>query len=69
MLDFIIKGGVFIYPIIICSIISLTIFMEKIWSLKRNRVIPATFLDTIERLLKKEDIGLSELLLKTEMIY
>ncbi len=57
MLDFIIKGGVFIYPIIICSIISLTIFMEKIWSLKRNRVIPATFLDTIERLLKKEDIA------------
>ena len=57
MLDFIIKGGVFIYPIIICSIISLTIFMEKIWSLKRNRVIPATLLDTIERLLKKEDIA------------
>ncbi len=57
MLDFIIKGGVFIYPIIICSIISLTIFMEKIWSLKRNRVIPVTFLDTIERLLKKEDIA------------
>lgn len=57
MLDFIIKGGVFIYPIIICSIISLTIFMEKIWSLKRNRVIPATFLGTIERLLKKEDIA------------
>jgi biopolymer transport protein ExbB len=57
MLDFIIKGGVFIYPIIICSIISLTIFMEKIWSLKRNRVIPATFLSTIERLLKKEDIA------------
>ena len=53
MLDFIIKGGVFIYPIIICSIISLTIFMEKIWSLKRNRVIPVTFLDAIERLLKK----------------
>jgi len=57
MLDFIIKGGVFIYPIIICSIISLTIFMEKIWSLKRNRVIPVTFLDSIERLLKKEDIA------------
>jgi biopolymer transport protein ExbB len=31
--------------------------MEKIWSLKRNRVIPVTFLDTIERLLKKEDIA------------
>ena len=57
MLDFIIKGGVFIYPIIICSIISLTIFIEKIWSLKRNRVIPATFLDNIERLLKKENIA------------
>ena len=57
MLDFIIKGGVFIYPIIICSIISLTIFIEKIWSLKRNRVIPVTFLDNIERLLKKEDIA------------
>ena len=56
MLDFVIKGGVFIYPIIICSIISLAIFLEKVRSLRRNRIMPSAFLNGIERLLKKENI-------------
>ena len=57
MSSFIIKGGVFIYPIIICSILSLTIFIEKIWSLRRKKIIPAPFLDSIEGFLKKENIS------------
>ena len=57
MLNFIIKGGVFIYPIIICSIVSLTIFIERVLSLRRKKIIPEAFLESIELLLKKENIS------------
>ena len=57
MLNFIIKGGVFIYPIIICSIVSLTIFIERLLSLRRKKIIPEAFLESIERLIKKENVS------------
>ena len=57
MLNFIIKGGVFIYPIIICSIVSLTIFIERVLSLRRKKIIPEAFLESIERLIKKENVS------------
>ena len=57
MLNFIIKGGIFIYPIIICSIVSLTIFIERMLSLRRKKIIPEAFLESIERLLRKENVS------------
>ena len=57
MLDFIIKGGVFMYPIIVCSIISLAIFFEKIRSLRRKKNIPPSFLNEIEQLLNKKNVS------------
>ena len=54
MLELIVKSGVFIYPIIVCSILSLAIFLEKMWSLRRNRILPVEFLDEIEQYLRKE---------------
>jgi len=57
MLNFIIKSGFFIYPIIICSILSLAIFFERMWNLQRKRVIPVKFLNEIEQLLRKENIS------------
>jgi len=57
MLNFIIKGGVFIYPIIICSIVSLTIFIERVLSLRRKKILPEAFLESIERLIKKENVS------------
>jgi biopolymer transport protein ExbB len=57
MINVIMKSGVFIYPIIICSLLSLAIFFEKIWSLRRKRIIPLEFLNDIEKLLKKQNIS------------
>jgi len=34
------KGGVFMYPILFCSILALAIFLERAWSLARRRVVP-----------------------------
>ena len=57
MHNFVIKGGIFIYPIIICSIVSLAIFIERIFSLRRKKIIPEVFLEKIEQLLKKENVA------------
>ena len=55
MLSFITKGGVFMYPIIACSILSLAIFLEKLWSLRRKHNVPLDFVQEIEQLLKENN--------------
>lgn len=57
MFDLIIKGGVFIYPIILCSIIALAVFIERLWLLRRKRVIPSEFIRQIEDMLRKQKIS------------
>lgn len=56
MIEFIIKGGVFMYPIILCSVVSLAIFLERIWSLRREKIIPTGFVRELEELLVKNKI-------------
>ncbi|MBW1774358.1 MAG: MotA/TolQ/ExbB proton channel family protein [Deltaproteobacteria bacterium] len=57
MFDLLIKGGVFIYPIILCSIIALAVFIERLWLLRRKRVIPSEFIRQIEGMLRKQKIS------------
>ncbi len=57
MIDLIVKGGPFIYPIIICSIIALAVFLERIWVLRRKHIIPNEFIRQIEELVKKRKIS------------
>ena len=57
MFDLLIKGGVFIYPIILCSIIALAVFIERLWLLRRKRVIPSEFIRRIEDMLRKQKIS------------
>ncbi|MBN1626630.1 MAG: MotA/TolQ/ExbB proton channel family protein [Deltaproteobacteria bacterium] len=52
MIDLIIKGGIFIYPIILCSIIALAIFIERLWTLRRKKVIPPGFISKVEEKVK-----------------
>ncbi len=51
------NGGVFMYPIILCSIAALAILIERLWVLRRKRVIPGEFIRNIEDLLKKGKIS------------
>lgn len=51
------KGGVFMHPILLCSIIALAIFMERLWSLRRKKVIPESILPKIEKLVREEKIS------------
>lgn len=57
MLDYFIKGGFFMIPILLCSILSLSIFLERLWVLQKKRVIPPRFIVEVEHLLRSEKIS------------
>jgi biopolymer transport protein ExbB len=62
MLEFFAKGGTVMYPILLCSILALAIFLERLWSLAPRRVVPAKLFAQVERLVldrrRDEAIGL-----------
>lgn len=39
------KAGIFAYPIILCSVVGLAIFIQKMWTLRTKKVVPEKFLD------------------------
>jgi len=57
VVDLIVKGGILMYPIIFCSIVALAVFLERIWVLRRKRVIPEEFIRNVEDLIRKQKIS------------
>ena len=49
--DFVIKGGVMMIPIGICSLVAMTVIVERLVSLRRRRVIPDDFLPGLRAVL------------------
>ncbi len=47
------KGGFFMYPILLSSIVGLGIFLQKMWTLRPKKVIPDNFLGQLYRLLSQ----------------
>jgi len=56
LIDLILKGGIVIYPIILCSVIVLAVFIERLWVLKRNLIIPSEVVQNVEESLRRKDI-------------
>lgn len=56
MVDFFTKGGIFMYPILLCSITALAIFIERLWNLRWKHVIPLDFIGDVELLIRREKI-------------
>ncbi len=56
MIELILKGGIFFYPILFCSVIALAVFLERLWLLRRNRIIPKDFVRGVEELIKRRKI-------------
>ncbi len=50
--ELVVKGGPMMVPILLCSMIALTIVIERAVSLRRSRVIPPGFLDGLKRALE-----------------
>ncbi len=49
--DFVIKGGLMMIPIGICSLVAMTVLVERLVSLRRRRVIPDDFLPGLRAVL------------------
>ena len=54
MLELMRAGGLFMWPILVCSVIALAIVLERLWSLQQRRVIPA---DLARRTWRAVDTG------------
>lgn len=67
MIDLVWRGGIFMVPIVLCSIVALTVFLERLWVLKRKHIIPAEFIHQIEGLLKKRKISEASFLCQNDM--
>ncbi|UCB49513.1 MAG: MotA/TolQ/ExbB proton channel family protein [Deltaproteobacteria bacterium] len=57
MIDLIMKGGVFMYPIIFCSIIALAVFLERLWVLRRKHILPDEFIRNVGELLRQQKVS------------
>jgi biopolymer transport protein ExbB len=51
--DFVVKGGVMMIPIGLCSLVAMTVVAERLVSLRRRRVIPETFLPGLRKIMSK----------------
>ena len=57
LIDLVIKGGPFMYPIVFCSVVALAIFMERLWVLRRKLIIPKDFIIKVEDLVQRNKIA------------
>ena len=57
-----VKGGPVMYPIILGSVLALGLFLERIWALRRERVIPQDFRDRVRALVRADKLSEAEVL-------
>lgn len=57
MIEFYLKGGIFMHPILLCSILSVTFFIYKAITLRRERIIPQKLVDDAVTLFKENRIS------------
>jgi biopolymer transport protein ExbB len=57
VLDLIVRGGIFMYPIILCSVAALAVFLERLWVLRQKRILPPEFIRNVEDLIRKQKIS------------
>ncbi|OUR69037.1 biopolymer transporter ExbB [Marinomonas sp. 42_23_T18] len=57
MLDFIQSGGFFMWPLLACSILTLTIVIERFWTLRRSKITPQGMLNSILMMLREDKLN------------
>ena len=57
-----VKGGFVMYPIILGSVVALGLFLERLWALRRERVIPQDFRDRVRALVRSDKLSEAEVL-------
>ncbi|WP_052316116.1 hypothetical protein [Desulfomonile tiedjei] len=49
------RGGIAMYPILLCSVAAVTVFCKRLWCLRLGRLIPEGFVRTFRDYLALED--------------
>ena len=57
MYDILFRGGPLVVPIAICSLLALTVFLERLWVLRRSRVIPDAFVNRIHEMIDERRVS------------
>jgi biopolymer transport protein ExbB len=55
-LDWLVRGGIMMAPILVFSVIALGTFLERLWVLRRDLILPEESLRELENFLKKKMI-------------
>ena len=58
MLEFFKSGGVFMWPLLLCSILTLAIILERFWTLRVSRVAPRSLLSDVMVRLREDRMTL-----------
>lgn len=57
-----VKGGPVMYPIVLGSVLALALFLERIWALRREKVIPPAFRGRVRSMVKEGKLSEAEVL-------
>jgi len=55
--EFLFKGGIVMIPIIFCSFLALAVFIERIFALKKDKIIPASLFVAVKELIRENRTG------------
>lgn len=56
MYDYLVKGGVLMVPILLCSVVALAVFFERAWTLRASRNVPRDLVRRAEELVRRGQI-------------
>jgi biopolymer transport protein ExbB len=59
MIEFLQKAGPLIYPLGLCSVLASTIIIERVYSLRRSRVLPREIVGVVEAVQPGRDLSLA----------
>ena len=51
------SGGYLMWPLLLCSIVAVSIVIERLWTLKKRAVTPKNLMEQIQRLVERKDIN------------
>lgn len=60
MIDYLYQGGWFMLPLLICSVLLISIVIERFWFLQKRLVVPNGVLNNFVRLVKTEKISITQ---------
>lgn len=62
VLEIVISGGVLMIPILLCSLVSIAIIVERFWSLSRSKILPSGLLRYVWDLYKTDALTMDKIM-------